>query len=107
MTERPAVDGASRLYGIIGDPIAQVRSPVVFNAKFRALGLNAVMLPLQVRPGDFDAGMRGLKALTNLDGILVTLPYKSLVGAHVDRVLPAAQRIGAINAIRRDPDGAW
>lgn len=107
MTERPAIDGATRLYGIIGDPIAQVRSPVVFNARFRALGLNAAMVPLHVRSDDFDAGMRGLKALANLDGILVTLPYKNRIGAHVDRVLAAAQRIGAINAIRRDPDGAW
>ena len=39
----PVADGATRIYGIIGDPIAQVRSPVVFNDKFRALGKNAVM----------------------------------------------------------------
>lgn len=101
------IDGATRIYGIIGDPIAQVKSPTVFNEKFRAMGKNAVMIPLHAKPDNFDQCMRGLKSLTNLDGILVTLPYKNSVIAHVDNVLPAAKRIGAINAIRRDANGEW
>ena len=58
-------DGATRVYGIIGDPIAQVKSPGVFNERFRALGKNAVMIPLQTKPANFDACMRGLKSLVN------------------------------------------
>jgi shikimate dehydrogenase len=100
-------DGATRVYGIIGDPIAQVKSPGVFNERFRALGKNAVMIPLQTKPANFDACMRGLKSLVNLHGILVTLPYKNSVVAHVDTVLPAARRIGAVNALRREADGRW
>src|SRR5579871_2082036 len=105
--QHPAVDGATRLYGIIGDPIAQVKSPAVFNEKFRGLGKNAVLVPLHVRPERFDESLRGLKSLANLDGMLVTIPFKSRVLAHVDFVLPAARRIGAVNALRRDADGRW
>ena len=101
------VDGATRIYGIIGDPIAQVKSPTVFNEKFRALGKNAVMIPLHAEQSNFDTSMRGLKSLANWDGILVTLPYKNSVIAHVDDILPAAKRIGAINALRREVDGKW
>jgi len=101
------VDGATRIYGIIGDPIAQVRSPAVFTEKFRALGKNAVMIPLHVRREDFDTCMRGLKSLANLDGLLVTIPYKNAVIDHVDQVLPSARRIGAMNALRRELDGRW
>src|SRR5215471_5729417 len=95
--DKPAhlADGATRVYGIIGDPIAQVKSPGVFNEKFRALGKNAVMIPLHTKPANFDACMRGLKSLVNLHGILVTLPYKNSVIAHADTVLPAARLIGA------------
>lgn len=100
-------DGATRIYGIIGDPIAQVKSPAVFNEKFRALRKNALMIPLHATRANFDACMQGLKSLVNLDGILVTLPYKNSVIAHVDDVLPAAKRIGAINAIRREANGRW
>jgi shikimate dehydrogenase len=103
----PAVNGATRLYGIIGDPIAQVRSPAAFNEKFRSLGVNAVLVPLHAQAADFADCMRGLKALANLDGILVTLPHKISVIAHVDLVLPAARRIGAMNALRRESDGTW
>jgi shikimate dehydrogenase len=100
-------DGASRIYGIIGDPIAQVRSPGFFNEKFRALGVNTVMVPLHVKPECFDNAMRGLKPVANLDGLIITAPYKIRAAAYADNILPAAQRIGAINAIRREPDGTW
>jgi shikimate dehydrogenase len=103
----PVVDGVTRIYGIIGDPIAQVRSPAVFTETFRALGKNAVMIPLHVRRGDFDACMRGFKSLANLDGMLVTIPFKNTVMNHVDLVLPSAGRIGAMNALRREADGKW
>ena len=40
MSDAPVqlADGATRLYGIIGDPIAHAKSPAVFDEKFRALG---------------------------------------------------------------------
>jgi shikimate dehydrogenase len=100
-------DGATRLFGIVGDPIAQAKSPAVFNEIFRKLGKNAVMVPIRITQENFDAGIRGLKAMTNLDGILVTLPYKNAVMKYVDRLLPAARRIGAVNALRREDDGQW
>jgi shikimate dehydrogenase len=102
-----AVDGATRLYGIIGDPIAQVRSPTVLNERLRGLGVNAVLVPLNAKPASFADCIRGLKSLANLDGILVTLPFKQSVMDHVDTILPAARRIGAMNAMRREPNGAW
>jgi shikimate dehydrogenase len=100
-------DGTTRIFGIIGDPIAQAKSPTVFNEKFHALRKNAAMIPLHVKPESFDQCVRGLKSLANLDGLLVTLPFKTSIIAHVDTALPAARRIGAINALRREPDGTW
>ena len=101
------VDGATRLYGIIGDPIVQAKSPAVFSARFRAAALNAVLVPLHVKAEAFDAAVRGLKTLANLDGIIATIPYKTRILDHVDRVLPTGKRVGAINALRREPDGSW
>ena len=109
MSEVPQqlADGATRIYGIIGDPVWQVKSPALFSEKFRKLGKNAVMIPLHAEPEHFDTCMRGLKSLANLDGLLVTLPYKNTVLAHVDDILPAAKRIGAANALTRKIDGRW
>jgi len=103
----PIVDGATRLYGIIGDPIAQVKSPEILTARIRAAGHNALLLPMHVKPDLFDETVHGLKALANLDGIVITVPYKPRIVPFVDRLLPTGERVGAINAMRREPDGSW
>ena len=105
--ELPIVDGATRLYGIIGDPIAQVKSPEILTARIRAARRNALLLPLHVKPELFDETVRGLKALANLDGIVITVPYKARVVPFVDRLMPTGERVGAITAMRREPDGSW
>lgn len=101
------VDGATRLYGIIGDPIAQVGSPRAFTQRFRAAGRNAILVPLHVLPTRFDETVRGVMALGNLDGLIATVPYKARILKHIDRVLPTAEQVGAVNAMRREPDGKW
>lgn len=101
------INGATRLYGIIGNPIAQVRSPETFTEGFAAAGINAVMLPVQVLPERFDASVRGLMALGNLDGLLVTVPYKARMVDYATRVGETARCIGAVNALRREADGTW
>lgn len=101
------INGATRLYGIVGHPIVQVRSPETFTQAFTAAGINAVMLPIQVLPEQFDISVRGLMALGNLDGLLVTVPYKARMIPFASRLGDTARCIGAINALRREADGSW
>lgn len=101
------VDGKTRLYGIIGDPIEQVKSPEILTAIFRARGRNAIMLPFHVMPDKFDDTMRGIMALKNLDGIVATIPYKLRLVKFIDKLYPSGKRIGAVNATRREKDGSW
>lgn len=101
------LDGATQLYGIVGDPIAAVRSPEVFNAMFARLGVNAVLVPLHVGADDIATGWAGLRAVRNLQGLVVTMPHKASVAALLDELGPAAQIVGAVNAARRGPDGRW
>lgn len=99
------IAGDTRVYAIIGDPIAQVGSPRVFNTLFREHGAPAVLVPLHVGADDLDAAIRGLRAFRNVDGIIVTVPHKMEVAKLVDHLGDSASRIGAVNAIRREPDG--
>lgn len=101
------IDGATRLFAIIGDPIGQVKSPQTLNPRFVATGLNAVMIPVHVKLAQFEETVRGLKAIANLDGIIITVPYKSRILPLIDQVLPMATTVGAANAMRREPDGRW
>ena len=101
------IDGATRLYGILGDPIAQVRSPEVFSERFAAAGMNAVLLPVHVPASRFDDVVPAILGLGNLDGVLVTVPFKARMLPFATRVGRTAQIIGAVNALRRESDGTW
>ncbi|WGF89752.1 shikimate dehydrogenase family protein [Marinivivus vitaminiproducens] len=101
------LSGDTRLYMIIGDPIAQVGSPQLFNPAFRRAGVRAVLFPAHVARSGLAAFLQGLRQLRNLDGIIVTVPHKIDVMAHVDRIGPNARAIGAVNVVRCMPDGAW
>lgn len=101
------IDGATRLYAIVGDPIAQVRSPAVFTERFAADGLNAILFPAQVAPEQFESVFPALMALGNLDGLIVTVPFKSRAIAFATRLGAEARCIGALNALRRENDGSW
>jgi shikimate dehydrogenase len=101
------IGGATRLFAIIGHPITQVKSPQTFNPRIAAAGLDAVLVPVHVVPEQFDETVRGLKAIANLDGIIITVPYKACILPFIDEVLPMAQAVGAANAMRREPDGRW
>jgi shikimate dehydrogenase len=107
MSEAPHIRGTTRLYAILGDPIAQVRSPEVFSERFRNAGVDAVLVPIHVPAERFDVAVPGLLALGNLDGVLVTVPFKARMVPFAARLSETARVIGAVNALRREADGSW
>ncbi|HEX8663474.1 MAG TPA: shikimate dehydrogenase [Beijerinckiaceae bacterium] len=99
------LSGATRLYAILGDPVAQVGSPAVFNAAFRLLGAPAVLVPVHVTAERLPALVEGLRAIRNLDGFIMTVPHKIAIVGFLDRVEANGRRVGAVNAIRIERDG--
>ncbi len=106
--DRPGViTGKTTLFGILGDPIAQVGSPVQFNRLFRSLDHDAVMLPMRVASADLATAFQGLRALGNLAGLVFTIPHKMPMVELVDELMPNGKRVGAINSARPTADGRW
>jgi len=101
------IDGKTRLYGIVGDPIEQVRSPEMITWEMRERGMNAVLVPVHVREADFEQAMAGVMNIANLDGLVFTIPFKARAVALAKRLGAQASVVGAINALRRDSDGQW
>lgn len=101
------VSGKSRIFGIVGHPIEQVRSPEVFTAEFRRRGRDAILIPMHVLPDDFEATLPRLLRLANLDGLVFTVPYKVRACAFADSLGAQAQVVGAINTLARAADGRW
>lgn len=101
----PRITGATRVFYILGDPVAQVRAPEVYNHLFQQHGIDAVVVPLKL-PAPALAGFleHGMRA-ENLGGFWATIPHK---GALFELLKPAdavANVAGAVNAVRRLPDG--
>ncbi len=84
------------LYLLLGDPVAHSRSPAIHARAFQALGIDAVYAPCRVT--DVPASVRALRAL-GVAGANVTIPHKQAVIPSLDRLDPAAERIGAVNCI--------
>ncbi|MGH9863267.1 MAG: type I 3-dehydroquinate dehydratase, partial [Candidatus Acidiferrales bacterium] len=79
----PSLAARSRVYGVIGQPIAHSLSPAMHNAAFVAAGLDAVYLPFEVtRLGDFLACLGGL----GVSGFSVTHPHKEAILRHLDGI---------------------
>jgi shikimate dehydrogenase len=104
---KPAICGATKLYGIIADPIEHVRATALFNAYFEQHSLDAVFVPFHVHPEGAAAALGGFRRMVNLHGVIVTIPHKTAFVHLVDEVLPTARLASATNVIRPEPDGRW
>ena len=100
-------NGATRLYIIVGDPIAQVKSPLGVTRGFMDRGKNAVLMPIHVSGADLMPLLNGASLARNLDGILVTVPHKFACAALCKSLSHRARTLGAVNLIRRTADGGW
>ena len=70
------LNGATRVYPIVGDPIAQVKSPAGVTRGFAERGVNAVCIPLHVAPAAFAQFAEGVAQMLNVDGLIMTVPHK-------------------------------
>lgn len=100
------IDGRTRVFFVLGHPVAQVRAPGVFNPLFQAHGVNAVLLPADVAPERLATFVRGSLSAGNVEGLWLTIPHKSAAMPLLDRVDALGERAGAVNAMRRAADGA-
>lgn len=95
------ITGKTKVIGIIGFPVAHSLSPLMHNAAFSAMGLDYVYVPFPVQPESLGEAVRGLKCL-GVEGFNVTIPHKSAIIPHLDRISPEAEVIGAVNTVRRE-----
>jgi shikimate dehydrogenase len=101
-----AIDGRTRVAGIIGWPVEHSLSPAMHNAAFRALGLNWLYAAFPVAPDRVAEAVRGLAA-AGCAGLNVTIPHKQAVIACCSAVSDAVEAIGAANTLVPDGTGGF
>jgi len=93
---------ATKVYGVIGEPIGHSLSPLLHNTGFAASGANAVFLPFLVRKlSEFLAAAPEM----GIRGFSVTLPHKQTILKYLATCDALAAQIGAVNTVTVRRDG--
>ncbi len=90
-----------KLFALIGDPVEQSLSPPMYNAAFRALGLNCAYVALRVPKQFLTDAIGGIRAL-NIAGFNITTPHKIGIVGLLDELDESASLVGAVNTVKND-----
>ncbi len=88
----------TKIYAVIGDPIAQSLSPQLHNGLFKEIGVDALYLPIAVKSEDLEKLVAGFRLL-NFGGFNITKPHKMEIMKYLDQVDHLAEKIGAVNTV--------
>ena len=99
------IRGTTKLIAHIGYPTEAFKAPMIYNPYFEKYGIDAVVVPMGCKPGDYPAFLRLVFRLANIHGALITMPHKVTTVALLDEVSTTAKVAGALNAVRLGPDG--
>jgi shikimate dehydrogenase len=100
-----APSGATSIFGVAGDPIAQSLSPALHNAAFRALGVDAVSVAFRADRGAASVVVDAVRRI-GVHGLSITMPLKAEVVGHCDERSETVQRLSAANCLVRTARGA-
>lgn len=97
----------SRPYAeVIGDPIAQSKSPAIHGYWLAKMGIEADYRVCHVRPEELADYFARRRHDADWRGCNVTMPHKQAVIAHLDRLDPLAEQLAATNTVIREADGS-
>jgi 3-dehydroquinate dehydratase/shikimate dehydrogenase len=88
---------ATKVYGVVGNPIRQSKGVQVHNPLFHRAKKNAVYCRFLVN--DLALFMKHIAPI--VEGFSVTLPHKQAIMPYLDEIDPAAKAIGAVNTVTR------
>lgn len=107
MNSYAKLSGETRVIAIIGDPIAQVKSPAGVTQALLEHDRNALVIPIHVTPADLDNFVHGISLVRNFDGFIITVPHKFSAYKYCATATDRAHFLGAVNILRRNTDGSW
>jgi 3-dehydroquinate dehydratase/shikimate dehydrogenase len=93
---------ATKIYGVVGNPLKATGSPLFFNSVFELEGTDAVYVPF---PADSITDFMEIANELKVEGVSVTVPYKEAVIPFLDSLSDDVRNIGACNTLSLTPQG--
>jgi len=87
-----------RRFGLIGHPLTHSFSRAYFETKFKELGMAAEYVNLDF--GKLDDALSAMRSDALLEGVNVTIPFKTAIIPHLDAIEEEAREIQAVNTVR-------
>jgi shikimate dehydrogenase len=100
------ISGKTKIIAHLGFPTEAFKAPMIYNPWFEMKGIDAVVVPMGVKPEDYATTLPALFRMSNIRGALVTMPHKVTTTRLVDELSTTAKIAGASNAILLRPDGS-
>ena len=100
------ISGKTTLIAHLGYPTFAFKAPLIYNPWFDKHDIDAVVVPMGVKPEEYREFFPLLFKMTNIRGALVTMPHKVTTCALVDELTPIAKVAGASNAVLLREDGS-
>lgn len=97
------ISSQTKLVGLIGNPIKHSISPAIQNAAFKESDLDFIYTAFNVEEDHLSKAIGGIKAL-GIKGANVTIPHKTSIINYLDELDDLADKIGAVNTIKREKD---
>lgn len=91
-------------FAVIGDPIAQSKSPEMHNAWYEEGNVDATYIPIHVKPEHLQQAVASFKLL-GTSGWNVTIPHKQTIIPLLDELDELAEKMGAVNTVVRTAEG--
>ena len=92
------IDGKTRLYGLLGNPVSHSLSPFIHNEGFRRLSLNARYLAFSVKEEDLESTLSALRKM-GVGGLNLTMPLKEAVLPLCDSLSKEARLSSSVNTL--------
>jgi 3-dehydroquinate dehydratase/shikimate dehydrogenase len=94
----------TKVFGVIGDPVAHSLSPLIQNAAFAALGINSIYVPFRVPRASLEEFLKQFDRLP-VHGYSVTIPHKEAAASLAREKDEAVELIHAANTLVRTEKG--
>jgi 3-dehydroquinate dehydratase/shikimate dehydrogenase len=98
------IDAETKVFGVIGDPVAHSLSPLIHNRALRQLGINGLYLPFRVPRGELPAFVDAFRVVPVL-GYSVTIPHKEAAARLAIHKDAAVDTMGAANTLLAAGEG--
>jgi shikimate dehydrogenase len=98
------LSGHTTPFAVLGHPIGHTLSPVMHNAAFSALNMNAVYLAFDVHPDRLMDVLPAMQAM-GFGGVNLTVPLKEVAFRGLSALDPTARMLGAVNTVAFTENG--